>query len=348
MELPRKTIVGSRERPHLLVTGGVHGDEFEPVAAIRRLGRVLDPAELQGTVTLVPVVNGPAFARGSRTAEDGLDLARTCPGRPDGSITEQIAHALSELIRSADRYVDLHSGGVALEILPLVGYMLHEDPTVLDIQRRMARAFNLPVVWGTSAAHDGRSLSVARDARLPAIYAEWGGGGRCNPAGVAAYVEGCLGVMAAEGMLSATEQPLHGRAGVPRASCPCTGETPVAPGRANLSRSRFDRRPRPRVLEHVVEDDRPGSGHLQACYPSPMAGVFEPAVRLGEEVRVGDAIGQVSDALGERSATIESTEGGIVLCLRSLARVSEGDSLAVVLEIDASAPDSPEWASGEC
>ena len=52
--------------------------------------------------------------------------------------------------------------------------------------------------WGSSAfsaswarrAVDGRSLSVARDARVPAIYAEWGGGGRCNPSGVAAYVEG--------------------------------------------------------------------------------------------------------------------------------------------------------------
>jgi len=310
MELHRKTIVGSRERPHLLVTGGVHGDEFEPVAAIRRLGELLDPAELQGTVTLVPVVNGPAFAGGSRTAEDGLDLARTCPGRSDGSITERIAHALSGLIRSADLYIDLHSGGVALEILPLVGYMLHDDPAVLDTQRRMARAFNVPVVWGTTASLDGRSLSVARDARVPAIYAEWGGGGRCNPSGVAAYVEGCLGVMAAEGML--------------------------------------DRPPRPSVVEHVVEDDRPGSGHLQVCHPSPMAGLFEPAVRLGQNVRVGDAIGQVSDALGDRSATIESTKEGIVLCLRSLAHVSEGDSLAVVLEIDASGLDPTDSPSGEC
>jgi len=166
------------------------------------------------------------------------------------------------------------------------------------------------VVWGTTASLDGRSLSVARDARVPAIYAEWGGGGRCNPSGVAAYVEGCLGVMAAEGML--------------------------------------DRPPRPSVVEHVVEDDRPGSGHLQVCHPSPMAGLFEPAVRLGQNVRVGDAIGQVSDALGDRSATIESTKEGIVLCLRSLAHVSEGDSLAVVLEIDASGLDPTDSPSGEC
>jgi predicted deacylase len=307
MELECKTIVGSRVGPHLLVTGGVHGDEFEPVAAIRRLGELLDPARLRGTVTLVPVVNRPAFSRGSRTADDGRDLARTCPGRPDGSITERIAHALSRQIRAADLYVDLHSGGVALTILPLVGYMLHSDRGILDKQRRMARAFNLPIVWGTSASLDGRSLSVARDARVPAIYAEWGGGGRCDPRGVAAYVEGCLGVMAAEGML--------------------------------------DRPSQPSVVEHVVEDDRPESGHLQVCHPAPMAGLFEPSVELGQRVAIGEPIGRVSDALGRRSVCVGSTREGIVLCLRALAHVDQGDSLAVVLEIDATGVRNGDAAS---
>jgi predicted deacylase len=278
------------------VTGGVHGDEFEPVAAIRRLAEVLDATRLRGKVTLVPVVNEPAFARGSRTAEDGLDLARTCPGRPDGSITEQIAHALAKLIRAADLYVDLHSGGNVLEILPLVGYVLHADPAVRDKQRAMARAFNLPIIWGTSASLDGRSLSVARDANVPAIYAEWGGAGRCDPEGVAAYVDGCLDLMAAEGML--------------------------------------DRPRRPSVVKHVVEDDRPASGHMQVCYPSPISGLFEPAVKLGDKVVAGDMIGRVTDCVEGQSATVESTQEGIVLCLRAFARVDQGDSLAVVLEID--------------
>ena len=68
--------------PHLLITGGVHGDEFEPMAAIRRLIGPLRAGRIRGRVTLVPVVNEPAFRRGQRTAEDGLDLARTLPGRP--------------------------------------------------------------------------------------------------------------------------------------------------------------------------------------------------------------------------------------------------------------------------
>jgi predicted deacylase len=283
------------------VTGGVHGDEFEPVAAIRRLAEILDPAQLRGTITLVPVVNQPAFSRGARTAEDGLDLARTCPGRPDGSITERIAHALTKLIRAADLYVDLHSGGTAMEILPLVGYVLHGDPVVLDKQREMARAFNLPIIWGTSASLEGRSLSVARDAGVPAIYAEWGGAGRCLPEGVAAYVDACLGLMAGVRML--------------------------------------DHPPRPSIVKHVVEDDRPASGHLQVCYPSPISGLFEPAVKLGDKVLAGEIIGRVTDSVDQQSTPVESTQEGIILCLRAFARVDQGDSLAVVLDLHTSSGD---------
>lgn len=44
----------------------------------------------------------------------------------------------------------------------------------------MARAFGLPLIWGTDPTLPGRSLSVARDANVPAIYAEYLGGGRLN------------------------------------------------------------------------------------------------------------------------------------------------------------------------
>src|SRR3954471_9114536 len=105
LQLKQFQFRGATDGPHLLVTGAVHGDEFEPIAAIRRLVSLFeepaqDVAGFRGTVTLIPVVNEAAFVRGSRCAEDGLDLARTCPGRADGGITEQTAWALSECIRA--------------------------------------------------------------------------------------------------------------------------------------------------------------------------------------------------------------------------------------------------------
>ena len=281
--------------PRVLVTGGVHGDEFEPMAATRyliALFRTHPP--LRGTVTLVPVVNEPAFRRGSRVADDGLDLARTCPGKPDGSITERIAHDLSELIRGADYYIDLHTGGTRLRVLPLVGYTLHPDPAVLDSQRQMARAFGLPVVWGSDPNLEGRSLSVARDAKVPAIYAEYHGGGGCEQAGVAAYVSGCLRVLADVGV---------------------NDDAPAATGSEPL----------------VVEDPRPGSGHMQVNHPSPCEGFFEPHVALGMRVPADAPLGRVTDLLGRRVEVVRAAYAGLVIVLHTFARVDAGTSVAVIL-----------------
>jgi predicted deacylase len=73
-------------------------------------------------------------------------LARTCPGRVDGSITERIAWSLSELIAQPDYYIDLHTGGTDMAILPMSGYMLHRDPEIFEVQRRQ-RSGDLYRAW---------------------------------------------------------------------------------------------------------------------------------------------------------------------------------------------------------
>jgi predicted deacylase len=298
MQLAAHHIEGHAPGPHVLITGGVHGDEFEPMAAVRRLIHEVRPQDLRGRLTLIPVVNEPAFRLGRRAGDDGLDLARTCPGRADGSPTEQIAHALATHIRRADAYVDLHTGGTRLRVLPMTGYMLHPDAAVLEKQRRMARAFGLPVIWGTDPNLNGRSLSVARDAGIPSLYAEYLGGGLCDPEGIRAYVDGCWNVLASLGML----------------------DPPASPA------------PKPAVDPLVVEDDRPESGHMQINHPSPCEGFFAPAVSLGQPVRQGEPFGSVTDPLGSSVAGIPAAKTGIVLVLHSFSRVNAGDSLGVILE----------------
>lgn len=299
MELRSRSFGGESgdSTPHLLITGGVHGDEFEPILAIRRLIDLFDGCDEQvvgfrGRVTFVPIVNEAAFLRGHRCAEDGLDLARTCPGKVDGGITERTAFMLSDLIRSADFYIDLHTGGTEFSVFPLAGYVLHQNTDVLAVQRRMAQAFNLPVVWGTAGNLDGRSLSVARDANVPAIYCEYLGAATCSPDGVDAYVDGCLNVMAELGML--------------------------------------DRDLTPSRVEHVIENPTPGSGHMQVCNPSPVAGLFEPVVTLGDEVQQGDQLGTVTPLDGSDRIVIRADCDGVVLVLRTFPRVIAGDSVGVV------------------
>jgi len=287
--------------PRVLITGGVHGDEFESMAALSRLSGLLGERVVRGQVTLVPVVNEAAFRLGQRVADDGFDLARVCPGRPDGSITERVAHGLSRLIGACDYYLDLHSGGARLRVYPLAGYLLHPDPAILDHQRRMARAFGLPIIWGTDPSLNGRSLSVARDARVPAIYAEYLGGGVCDPQGVAAYVRGCLNVLV---------------------------DLQVIAGEIRL----------PDLEPLVIEDPRKDSGFLQIQHPSPLEGYFQPAVALGQRVRPGDVLGHVSDPFGPAVVPVQSDRAGFVLVLRAWARVAAGESLAVVMETDRTPP----------
>ncbi|MBM80087.1 MAG: succinylglutamate desuccinylase [Planctomycetaceae bacterium] len=303
IQLKLKSFKSEVDGPKLLITGGVHGDEFEPIAAIHRLIKLFetdDPvtASFRGQVKFIPIVNEAAFIRGHRMAEDGLDLARVCPGSADGSITEQAAAALSEQIEQADYYIDLHTGGTELSVFPLAGYTLHQDPQILEVQRRMAHAFNLSVVWGTAGNLKGRSLSVARDGNVPAIYTEHLGQATCHQDGVDAYVDGCLNVMGELGML-AREQP--------------------------ASRIRYD-----------VEDPRPGSGHMQVQNPSPMTGFFQPAVELGQEVKSGEPLGDVISLDGSQACTINAEYDGVVLVLRTFPRVRKDESIGVVMALNPS------------
>lgn len=295
MKLKARDFSADTTGPHLLITAGVHGDEYVPIQAVRELISHFQSRELVcGRLTLVPVVNESAFGLGRRCGEDGLDLARTCPGRSDGSVTEQAAAALSGLIRDADAFVDLHSGGTELLVEPLAGYMLHSDLQVLARQRDMAKAFDLPLVWGTSPEFDGRSLSVARDAGVPAIYVEYLGGVVADADGVEACVNGCLNVMGQLGMI---ERPLDDS----------------------------------NVVE-VIEDGRTGVGHMQVCNLSPITGLFEPSVELGQDVTKGDLLGRVTDPFGATTIEMLAEQSGKLVVLRGVPRVSKGESIGVIAE----------------
>src|SRR5690606_21014391 len=105
--------------------------------------------------------------------------------------SEEAALEISEIIKESDYFIDMHTGGNLFEIFPLAGYMMHTDNCVLEKQRMMAKAFDLPAVWGTDNTPNGRTLSVARDANIPAIYVEYGGGGFLNKEVVESYIQGC-------------------------------------------------------------------------------------------------------------------------------------------------------------
>lgn len=283
--------------PHVLITAGVHGDEYEPIVAAQQLVKEIPSLLRRGTLTIVPIVNESAHQRNSRCGEDDLDLARTCPGTSDGMLTEQVAFEVSELIKHSDYYVDLHTGGKIFDIYPLAGYMLHDSQGVLETQRKMAEAFGLPVIWGTDSRAEGRTLSVARDANVPAIYVEYGGPDPISSKIVTAYADGCMRILSLLSMLDPQEKPGGNK------------------------------------FLYWVDDYRLNNGHLQAKTPSPVDGVFLPSVEPGNVVRAGDLWGIVQDALTTSQMEIKVEADGLVLFTRVKGAVKKHDSLGGLLPI---------------
>jgi uncharacterized protein len=56
--------------PTVLLTGGTHGDEYEGPVAIRKLLASLTPAEVRGRIIALPMLNAPAFRAGLRTSPE--------------------------------------------------------------------------------------------------------------------------------------------------------------------------------------------------------------------------------------------------------------------------------------
>lgn len=106
--------------PTVILEGGNHGDEYEGPIALSELLRDLDPALVSGRLIIVPAINLPAVAAGHRVSPvDGLNLNRVFPGDPLGTTTRQIAAYLNDVIfPMGDAFIDLHSGGSSLDIIP--------------------------------------------------------------------------------------------------------------------------------------------------------------------------------------------------------------------------------------
>ena len=282
--------------PKFLLTAGVHGDEYEPILTAIDLISSLPGCLVNGSVTIVPVSNESAYDNGSRFGEDGLDLARICPGSSNGTITEIAASHISALVKEADYFIDMHTGGLSYEIYPLAGYMLHPSPEVLKKQQEMAIAFNLPLVWGTDSRPEGRTLSVARDAEVPAIYVEYGGGTGTRSNVVQAYKSGVINVLRYLNML----------------------KDPIIQIECD---------------KYWIEDYRQDSGYLQGKMPSPVDGIFVANVKIGDMIKAGEVFGKVIESISGKQVDLYADIDGLVFLLRTIVKVKPGDALGGIMQI---------------
>src|SRR3954449_12768802 len=60
------SVIKNGKGPTALLTGANHGDEYEGPIALFDLARMLRPEDTSGRVIIVPAMNAPAFAAGTR------------------------------------------------------------------------------------------------------------------------------------------------------------------------------------------------------------------------------------------------------------------------------------------
>ena len=188
--------------PHVVVLGGIHGDETQGVLAAGRLAA--DSTRLtRGSVSIVPISHEAAYKVDSRTsALDGGNLARVFPGDPSGGPTEQIAHHIfTEVLDGADLLIDLHTSGQGYDMPFLAGYQA-DMASADSLAKQAASTFGAEFLWRHPTRSEGRTVSVVDQA----IYVECPGGGSMSPSSVDAYVAGVQRVLAMMDMV-ATEPP---------------------------------------------------------------------------------------------------------------------------------------------
>ncbi len=202
LELPFGLVEGPEPGPCLLVTAGVHGSEYCSIETALRLLR-RDPGGIRGTLLILPILNVQGFRQRSIYVmpQDCKNLNRMFPGRPDGSLSERLAHWLvTRVYPRVDAYLDLHGGDLDESLVPFSLF-----PSGSEASKTLARAFGLPIA--VAAGGEGYTINAAGRLGIPSLLAEVGGNGLWDDAGVAQMSDGVERVMRHIGMITREVAP---------------------------------------------------------------------------------------------------------------------------------------------
>lgn len=181
-------VIANGTGPTVLLQGGNHGDEYEGPIALGEIIRNLDPGRVSGRLIIVPAINLPAVNAASRVSPiDGLNFNRTFPGDHLGSPTLQLSAYVNDvLFQISDAFVDLHSGGSSLSIVPSAAIEPSDDPALAARIHDAVAAFDAPMNVVISNRGDPRtSTASAVRAGLVTVGTEMGGCGTVSLEGLA-------------------------------------------------------------------------------------------------------------------------------------------------------------------
>jgi len=290
--VPVSVIQGTKPGPTLALIAGTHGYEYPGITALQRLRNSIDPALLSGNLLLVHIANPPSFY--GRTIyyspADRANLNRVYPGKPDGTLSQRIAHAITtQVIEQADYVIDLHAGDGNESLRPYV-YMPVTGMAELDRKsRELAVAFGLDHIVIDERPLRGPDDSIYTDQTaltrgIPAITTETGQLGSNDERWVGLATNGVWNVMRRLGMYP--------------------GETRRNDGIVWLTGYEVIR--------------------------SSQTGLFRAAVDDGYAVSEGTLLGTLQDPFGETLQEFRAPFAGVVNYVLGTPPVSNGEPVAMI------------------
>ncbi len=291
-------VVKNGTGPTVLLTGAVHGDEYEGPIAISRLAQTLDPGAVQGRVIMMPAVNVPAVHSDTRLSPvDNRDMNRCFPGNPKGTFSEMLAHFMdSVILPMADISVDMHTAGHSGDSAPSTNMHDVGDPERMKRTMEAAAAFGAPynVVFG--GVDEGATFTSCVERRgIISLGTELGGWGRVSVEGVRIGRRGIDNILKHFNVIE--------------------GEP-----------------------ETVQADGSPATRHMMVSEPdlyafAPATGTFEPCNVVGEKVFAGQPAGYLHfvEDVDHRPVEIRYKRDGVLWMSAGPGRVGRGDTVAVVM-----------------
>ncbi|HEV8536248.1 MAG TPA: M14 family metallopeptidase [Candidatus Limnocylindria bacterium] len=203
---PYVAIAGLMGGPTVLITAGIHAAEYTGIEAAIRTGRGTSPDSVRGTILIIPLLNRPGFYERSIyvNPEDGDNLNRLFPGKPEGTWGERFAHRLlNEIISKCDYAIDLHAGDLVEDLVPFVIYRETGDTSLDERIRLMANAYGAR--WAVKSAPTGERpgslYAVAAERGVASVLAESGGRGLLIEEDVTRHVRGVTNILRTIGAL---------------------------------------------------------------------------------------------------------------------------------------------------
>ena len=290
LTIPVAVIHGAKPGPILALVAGSHGTEYASIIALEKLIAQLNPADISGTVIIVPLINIPSFEQKvpHLNPVDKKSMNRFYPGKMDGTQTERASYLITkEVVEQCDHLIDLHGGDTDESLRPYSYWTKTGNEKQDQISREMVLAFGLDhIIISTERPKDPQASryleNTATTRGKPSITAEAGHAGTVEPDDVNALINGCLSVMRYLKMIS---------------------------GAAT-------------AVQHPVWIEK------IATLASEQTGIFYPLVKRGTYVEQGMKVGYVTDYFGNVTFEARAPVAGVVLYLCAVPSMTKGATIA--------------------